>query len=230
MNKKVDAEPYRFPAQGSCTSDNTAFLIIDMQRDFCEPGGYIGQQGYDLKAAREVITPIQRVLHAARSHGFMIVFTREGHRRDLSDLPKTKRLRSQNAGAEIGSPGPMGRLLVRGEPGWEIIPELAPLPGETVIDKPGYGSFYGTDLDIVLRNRGITNLVICGVTTAVCVHSTLREASDRGFDTLVLEDCCAENDPELHRAAINIVKLEGGIFGTVSTSKALLAVLSDEGN
>lgn len=222
MTKKISAEPYAFPYSGYCSPNNTALLIIDMQRDFCEPGGYIHQQGCDLSLTRSPIEPIRRVLATARSHGFPIFFTREGHRPDLSDLTPTKRWRSSQSGAEIGTSGPMGRLLVRGEPGWDIVPELKPLPEEQIIDKPGNGAFYATDLDVLLRLRGISNLILCGVTTAVCVHSTLREATDRGYDNLLLEDCCAENDPTLHQAAIQMMRLEGGIFGTIGTSQSFL--------
>jgi biuret amidohydrolase len=225
MISKVLADPYPFPYRGECSPQNTALLIIDMQRDFCEPGGYIHQQGCDLSITRAPIEPIREVLEAARSHGLLVIFTREGHRPDLSDLSDTKRWRSGRDGSEIGSPGPMGRLLVRGEPGWEIIPELTPLPAEPIVDKPGNGAFYSTDLDILLRNRNIKNLVFCGVTTAVCVHTTLREATDRGYDNLLLEDCCAEPNPALHQAAIQMMRIEGGIFGTVATSKQFVEAL-----
>jgi nicotinamidase-related amidase len=162
----------------------------------------------------------------ARRRQFHVFFTREGHRPDLFDLSHTKRWRSQHAGAEIGSSGPLGRLLIRGEPGWNIIPELTPLPEEPIIDKPGSGAFYATDLDHMLKQRGIVNLILCGVTTAVCVHTTLREASDRGYDTLLIEDGCGESDYQLHLAAIAMVKTEGGIFGSVATSQAVIEAMS----
>lgn len=222
----VQADPYPYPFNGNLTPANTAIIIIDMQADFCSPDGYLAKKGYDVSLTRAPIAPLQAVLAAARSRKFSIFFTREGHREDLLDLPATKRWRNQHAGAEIGSQGPMGRLLVRGQPGWNIIPELTPLPGEPVIDKPGNGAFYATDLDHLLRQQGIANVVLCGVTTAVCVHSTLREASDRGYDTLLLEDCCAESDYQLHLAAIEMVKMEGGIFGTVATSQAFITAIN----
>jgi nicotinamidase-related amidase len=222
----VQADPHPYPFNGNLNPTNTAVIVIDMQADFCSPDGYLAKKGYDVSLTRAPIAPIQAVLAAARSRGFAIFFTREGHREDLLDLPATKRWRNQQAGAEIGSLGPMGRLLVRGQPGWDIIPELAPLPGEPVIDKPGNGAFYATDLDHLLKHQGIANVVLCGVTTAVCVHSTLREASDRGYDTLLLEDCCGESDYKLHLAAIEMVKMEGGIFGTVSTSQAFIAAIN----
>jgi biuret amidohydrolase len=222
---QVAAEPYAFPCIGSLRSQNTAILVIDMQADFCSPDGYLARKGYDISLTQAPIAPIQRLLAIARSNHFPIFFTREGHRPDLLDLSPIKRWRNSNAGAPIGSQGAMGRLLVRGEVGWDIIPELAPQPGEPIIDKPGNGAFYATDLDHLLRQQGICNLVLCGVTTAVCVHSTLREASDRGYDTLLLEDCCGESDERLHRAAIEMVKMEGGIFGTVTTSQKLIEVI-----
>ncbi|MBW4661997.1 MAG: cysteine hydrolase [Drouetiella hepatica Uher 2000/2452] len=221
----VQADPYPYPFNGNLSPTNTAIIIIDMQADFCSPDGYLAKKGYDISLTRAPIASIQAVLEIARSRRFTIFFTREGHREDLLDLPATKRWRNQRAGAEIGSQGSMGRLLVRGQPGWDIIPELTPLPGEAVIDKPGNGAFYATDLDHLLKHQGITNVVLCGVTTAVCVHSTLREASDRGYDTLLLEDCCGESDPQLHLAAIEMVKMEGGIFGTVATSQAFIAAM-----
>lgn len=196
-----------------------------MQVDFCGIGGYLDKKGYDVSLTRTPISAIQSVLEAARQKNFQIFFTREGHQPDLADLPETKRWRSKRAGAEIGSVGPLGRILVRGEPGWEIIPELTPLPNEPVIDKPGNGAFYATALDNMLKCRGVSNIVLCGVTTAVCVHSTLREATDRGYDTLILEDCCGESDVKLHLAAIEMVKMEGGIFGTVATSQAFIKAI-----
>lgn len=221
----VSADPYPYPHNGDLRPANTAIIVIDMQADFCSPGGYLAKKGYDVSLTRAPIQPIQTVLAAARSQQFHIFFTREGHRSDLADLSATKRWRNEKAGAAIGSTGPMGRLLVRGELGWDIIPELAPLPGEPVIDKPGNGAFYATDLDHMLRQRGVKNVVLCGVTTAVCVHSTLREASDRGYDTLLLEDCCGESDYKLHLAAIEMVKMEGGIFGSVATSQAFVEAI-----
>ena len=202
-----------------------ALVIIDMQRDFLEPGGFGAALGNDISRLKTAAGPCTEVLAAARSAGILIIHTREGHRADLTDAPPIKVERGDPA-MRIGALGPMGRILIRGEPGHDIIPELYPAAGEPVIDKPGKGAFYQTDLELMLKNRGIETLLVCGVTTEVCVNTTVREANDRGFRCVVLSDCCASYFPEFHDMGLKMIKAQGGIFGSVSASAAAIAALS----
>jgi len=222
--KVMKAEPYELEFD----SVATALVIIDMQRDFVMPGGFGEALGNDVALLWSTVDPIRRMLEAARRLGMLIVHTREGHRPDLSDCPPSKLARGRGA-RRIGDPGPMGRILVRGEPGHEIVPELAPKAGEVVIDKPGKGAFFATDLELILRDRSIKTLIVCGVTTEVCVNTTVREANDRGFECVVLSDCVASYFHEFHVAALAMVKAQGGIFGWVSDSKRALSALLEQG-
>jgi nicotinamidase-related amidase len=217
----VEAEPYEFALEPA----RAALVIIDMQRDFLETGGFGESLGNDVGLLRRTVAPTRLVLEAARQAGLLVIHTREGHRADLADLPPAKKARGKPPLA-IGDRGPMGRLLVRGEPGHDIILELQPLPGEPVIDKPGKGAFHATDLDAILRHRGIGQLIVCGVTTEVCVHTTVREANDRGFDCLVLEDCVGSYFPEFHAMGLRMITAQSGIFGWVGRSPPLVAALA----
>ena len=218
---EIPAEP--FPI--SVDFARTALVIIDMQRDFLEPGGFGAALGNDVSLLRAAVGPCKAMLAGARAAGMLVIHTREGHRADLSDAPPAKVLRGDPA-KRIGAAGPMGRILIRGEAGHDIVPELAPLPEEPVIDKPGKGAFYQTDLDLMLRNRGIETLLVAGVTTEVCVHTTVREANDRGYRCLVLDDACASYFPEFHKVGLAMIAAQGGIFGWVSSTDAVLAALA----
>jgi len=219
-SKSVSAEPYPFDlVPGKC-----ALLIIDMQRDFLEPGGFGAMLGNDVGQLRRTIEPNKRLLAVWRAKGLMVMHTREGHRPDLADLPPAKKIRGRSKTC-IGDSGPMGRILVRGEAGHDIIPELYPLPSEPVIDKPGKGAFWATDLHGILQNKGITQLVVTGVTTEVCVNTTVREANDRGYECLVPEDCVGSYFPEFHEMGLKMIQAQGGIFGWVTHSDQIIAAL-----
>ena len=220
LSKAIKADPYPLAFE----TTTTALLLIDMQRDFLEPGGFGEMLGNDVSLLRKTIEPCQAVLNTARKAGLTVIHTREGHRPDLMDAPPSKLARG-NLDTGIGDDGPMGRILIRGEKGHGIIPELAPNPDEPVIDKPGKGAFYETDLDLILKNRVIRTLIVCGVTTEVCVHTTVREANDRGYECVVLEDCVGSYFPEFQRIGIEMIKAQGGIFGWVADSESAIAAI-----
>jgi len=221
QRKSMAAEPYELEFD----SASTALIIIDMQRDFVMPGGFGEALGNDVKQLQVTIAPTKAILEGARKAGILVIHTREGHRPDLSDCPPSKLVRGRGK-TRIGDGGPMGRILVRGEVGHDIVPELYPIAGEVVIDKPGKGAFFATDLELILRDRGIKTLMVCGVTTEVCVNTTVREANDRGYECVVLSDCVGSYYPEFQKAALAMIKAQGGIFGWVSDSKRALAALA----
>jgi len=220
----VEAEPEPLPID----FDRTALVIIDMQRDFLEPGGFGETLGNDVSRLQAAVKPCLALLEAARRRRMFIIHTREGHRPDMADAPKAKVERGAPH-LRIGAKGPMGRILIRGEAGHDIVPALYPKEGETVLDKPGKGAFYATDLEAMLRYRNIESLLVCGVTTEVCVHTTVREANDRGFKCVVPGDCCASYFPEFHEVGLRMIKAQGGIFGWVSDSGRVLKALEEEG-
>ena len=222
MTTVIEAEPYSFGLDPA----RAALVIIDMQRDFLEPGGFGESLGNDVSLLRRTIEPTKRLLDAARAGGMTVIHTREGHRPDLTDLAPAKKVRG-NPTVGIGDMGAMGRILVRGEAGHDIIPELYPIAGEPVIDKPGKGAFYATDLDTILKNRGIAQLIVCGVTTEVCVNTSVRETNDRGYDCLVVEDCCGSYFPEFQEMGLKMIKAQGGIFGWVAPSDAVISALGE---
>jgi nicotinamidase-related amidase len=217
----IDAEP----APLAVNPERTAAVMIDMQRDFVEPGGFGESLGNDVSLLRAAIAPCQALLDGLRKAKILIIHTREGHRPDLSDAPRAKVERG-GPSMRIGDIGPMGRILIRGERGHDFIDELQPIAGEPVIDKPGKGAFYATDLGAILQHRGIDTLIVCGVTTEVCVHTTVREANDRGFRCIVPADCCASYFPEFHSVALRMIKAQGGIFGWVTDSARILSAVT----
>jgi biuret amidohydrolase len=217
---KIDALPTPIAVDtGRC-----ALVIIDMQRDFLEPGGFGEALGNDVSQLRKIVAPLRALLNAARDARLTVIHTREGHRPDMTDAPRAKVERGAPS-MRIGDRGPMGRILIRGEVGHDIIPELYPMAGEPVLDKPGKGAFYQTDLDLMLRNRGVETLLVGGVTTEVCVHTTVREANDRGYRCIVVGDCCGSYFPEFHEVGLRMIAAQGGIFGWVADSGAVIGGL-----
>lgn len=221
MTQVFKAQPYDLPFEAA----HTALIIIDMQRDFLEPGGFGAMLGNDVSLLRTTIAPCKAVLDAARKNGLLVIHTREGHDPHMFDCPPSKKTRG-NTKTQIGDVGPMGRILIRGEAGHDIIPEVYPIDGEDILDKPGKGAFFATDLELILRNRGIKTLIVCGVTTEVCVNTTVREANDRGFECVVVSDATGSYFPEFHRIGLELIKAQGGIFGWVSSSTEIIASLN----
>ncbi len=221
---QITAKPRPFPHAGLAAA-RPALVLIDMQRDFLDPRGYLAAMGYDLAGVRAAIAPARRLLDAARGAGLAVIHTRQGYRADLAEVPAHKRARIAAGVSAVGKPGPLGRFLIRGEPGFEIIPELAPVTGETVIDKTANSAFWGTDLAAILAAQRIDSLIFAGVTTDVCVHCTLREANDRGFECLVASDACGSGDADAHRAALHMVTVEDGVFGAIAEVAAIAAAL-----
>ena len=223
MNQPIEvpAEPSSF----QLVAGKTALIVIDMQRDFLLPGGFGESLGNDVDQLLKVVPPLAGLIAAARAAGITVIHTREGHQPDLSDCPPAKLSRGAPS-KRIGDEGKYGRILIRGEYGHDIVDELAPINGEVVIDKPGKGAFYATDLDLVLRTNGITHIILTGITTDVCVHTTMREANDRGYECLILSDCTGATDPANHAAALHMVTMQGGVFGAVADSAALLEALA----
>ena len=222
----IKARPFDYPYDGKLVPAATALLVIDLQVDFLSEQGYFARQGYDASALRAIIPAVRDLIAASRRAGCRIVYTRQGYRADLADRTPYERWRHKHAGLPVGEPSPTGRLLVRGEPGFQIIPELAPAPEDIIIDKTANGAFCATDLDHVLRAQGITHLLFTGCTTDVCVHTTLREANDRNYQCLLVEDGCASGDAYAHEAAVYMTTIEGGLFGVVAKAKDVIAGLS----
>ncbi|MBW8635932.1 cysteine hydrolase [Hoeflea sp. WL0058] len=224
--KSVESQPYPFPLAGALSVETTAFLFIDMQGDFCRPGGFMDAQGLDVAALASGLGNAARLLAAARAGGFAVIHTREGYAADLSDAPPNRLWKGRGDDQPaVGDAGPHGRYLIRGEPGWEIMPEVAPIVGETVLDKPSYGTFVSTDIDRRLRAKGVANLVVCGVTSDCCVHQTVQEALDRGFDCLTVADASAAGFAPVHERMMEQIGLKGGVFGAAASTDAVLAAL-----